>query len=84
MLEPPLPNADEFCFEPSRHYVHRDTAIRVVVDTGDLLGCDSGIPGTGQQCSDDIERLSIVQESLRKGDRLVLIFLISTNQCWVY
>jgi hypothetical protein len=83
MLEPPLPNACEFCFEPSGHYVHRDPAIRVVIDAGDLLGCDSGIPGTGQQCSNDIELLSVVQESLREGDRLMLIFLVFKNQCWI-
>lgn len=64
MFEPPLPYAREFRFEPSRYDVHGNTTVRVVVNTGDLFGCDSRVPRTGQQRGNDIEFLGVVQESL--------------------
>ena len=64
VLEPPLPDTRKLRFEPARDYIHRDAAIGVIVDTSDLFGCHGRVPGTGQQRSNDIEFLGVVQECL--------------------
>lgn len=75
VFEPPLPDTGELCFEPAGDDIDRDAAVCVVVDTGNLLRCDSRIPRPGKQCRDDVELLGVVEEGLREGDGLVLVFL---------
>jgi hypothetical protein len=53
-----------------------ETTAGVMVDAGDLLGCDGGIPGTWQKSGNDIELLGGVKESLGERHGFVLVFVL--------
>jgi hypothetical protein len=71
MIQPPLADACEFLLKPSRHNVDRDAAahklvlatsagplfspIAILINTRNLLGCDSWIPGSRKNSRNDIE-----------------------------
>ena len=46
-----------------------------MVDTSDHLGCNSWVPGAGQESSNQVDLLCLVQNSLTKGDGLMLELL---------
>jgi hypothetical protein len=50
-----------------------------MIDAGDLLGCHSWVPRTREECSEDIELLGAVEESLGEGDGLMLVFLLTAR-----
>ena len=57
MFEPPLSYAGEFCFEPSRNDVNRDSSLCIMIDAGNLFSSNGWVPWPGKESSDDIQFL---------------------------
>lgn len=55
MFQPPLPNAGELCFEPSRYYIYRNSAFRVVINTRNLFRSNSWVPWSWKKSSNDVQ-----------------------------
>ncbi len=66
VLQPPLSDASELCFEPARDYVYRDSSIGVMIDACNLLCSNSWIPRTWEKGCNDVEFLRRMEQSLRK------------------
>lgn len=64
VLEPPLSDAGEFCFEPARDDVDGNAPVGVVIDAGDLLRCYGGVPWSWEKGGDYVQFLCCVQQSL--------------------
>lgn len=80
MVKPPLTDGRELALEPSRHHVYRDTPasvscnisvfsianlpLSVLIDTGDLLCCNSRIPRARQQSRNHVQSLREMQHCL--------------------
>lgn len=74
MIQPPLANACKLEFKPARHNVDRNSAVGVMVDASYLLRSHSWIPRPRQQCSNQLDLLGLMEDRLREGYRLMLIF----------
>lgn len=73
MLKPPLPNGRELAFVPARHDVNGNTPIGIVVNAGNLLGCNSWVPWPRKDGRDELEALGAVQKCLRQRYTLMLV-----------
>ncbi|MCY1535866.1 hypothetical protein D9M68_712900 [compost metagenome] len=73
VLQPWLADGLEFALEPAAHHVDGDTAVRDVVDGGDLLGHHGRVPRAGQDRGQHLELGGRMQQRLAERHRLVLV-----------
>lgn len=59
VVEPPLSDGSEFGLEPAGYNVDGDTAVGVVVDRSNLLGCYCRVPWAWKQGSDQLQSFGL-------------------------